>query len=378
MGHHGTIEKHLTLEIAQSAGERLVRLGHRVALTRTGDINLGLGERIRRARAERADAFISIHLNSSEDPGDCGFEIWLHDQDVAADNAALAECTRQALATMAPGQQRDASRGRLAVLDPNCRGGGAACLVELGYLSHPNESALFALEAHRSKVAGALAEGIHRFLRDVGRDARPTMGARTYVELYEQFDVWHEVPLVPQWTGMSCWAAAAAMIVGWRDCIEVDPEDIVRGSGQWEAYHHGLDPTDTGTLRRAWGLTEESVVTLTVPVLRQLLEDMGPLWVGEASPGLHVVVVAGVWGDGTPGGTFVRVADPWPEGKGERYNVSFADFARSFAAVGDLSGIQACILHAGGRSVGTALTSRVHQSRALTYTTEDEERRHSF
>jgi N-acetylmuramoyl-L-alanine amidase len=159
------------------------------------------------------------------------------------------------------------------------------------------------------------------------------------------FDVWHEVPLVPQLTGMSCWAAAAAMLVGWRDCLDVRPEDVAAGLGRWDAYRDGLVPRDVVALARAFGLVIEPARSYGTRELFALLERVGPLWVGEAVPGLHVVVVAGMHGDGTPEGTWVRVADPWPIGKGERYQLRFPEFCANLAAAAHLVGPTARVLH---------------------------------
>lgn len=167
-----------------------------------------------------------------------------------------------------------------------------------------------------------------------------------------RFDVWHEVPLVPQRTEMSCWAAAAAMIVGWRDCLDVAQEEIVRGTGQWASYRDGLHPADVDTLRRVWRLEVVPDGRIDLTSLWDLLARHGPLWVGEAAPGLHVVVLTGAYGDGTPEGSFLRVNDPWPEGRGERYTLAFSDFLRGFQAVEALAGVPACVLHAGGGSIG--------------------------
>jgi hypothetical protein len=41
-------------------------------------------------------------------------------------------------------------------------------------------------------------------------------------------------------TGMSCWAASAAIVVGWRDQVSIDPTAIVAGTGIWSAYTNGL------------------------------------------------------------------------------------------------------------------------------------------
>src|SRR5262249_28594577 len=121
-------------------------------------------------------------------------------------------------------------------------------------------------------------------------------------------------------------------------------------------------------------LVIEPVREYTVEALRELLEQYGPLWMGEASPGLHVVVIAGLLGDGTPEGTFVRVADPWPIGSGERYTIPFSELRRNFDAVEQLTGVRACVLHVGGaprgnrhlsweRSVTARLSGRPSQSR---------------
>ena len=39
-----------------------------------------------------------------------------------------------------------------------------------------------------------------------------------------------------QRTDMSCWAASAAMVVGWRDRICLDPAAIAAGTGDWAGY----------------------------------------------------------------------------------------------------------------------------------------------
>jgi hypothetical protein len=155
---------------------------------------------------------------------------------------------------------------------------------------------------------------------------------------------------VQQLTGMSCWAAAAAMIVGWRDCIDIDAEDVAHGAGRWQAYRDGLEPGDVEGFARAWGLEVAHPTAVSVAEVRRLVTDYGPLWVGEASPGLHVVVVAGMFGDGTADGSFVRIADPWPIGRGERYTLSFREFRTSLVAAATLAGGAPQIMHAPKRT----------------------------
>ena len=37
---------------------------------------------------------------------------------------------------------------------------------------------------------------------------------------------WDEVELIPQPTNLSCWAAAGAMLIGWRDRVSLTPDTV--------------------------------------------------------------------------------------------------------------------------------------------------------
>ncbi len=149
----------------------------------------------------------------------------------------------------------------------------------------------------------------------------------------QSFDIRYDVQLVPQFTSMSCWAAGAAMLVGWRDKISIDPSEIANGLGYWEQYKSGLNAEDQ-TMFRVWRLIPEPAQTYTVEGFRQLLERYGPLWVASAEPGPHIRVVTGMSGDGTPDGTLVHINDPWQRGmatfslpnSGSRYSETYRDF----------------------------------------------------
>ncbi len=162
--------------------------------------------------------------------------------------------------------------------------------------------------------------------------ARSPQIATTYIE------VMYDVPLIPQQTGMSCWAAGAAMLVSWRDRISIDPSEIAAARGYWAQYQQGLDPEDTGIFP-VWGMVAEPAQTYTVEGFKQLLETYGPLWVASATPSAHIRVVTGLRGDGTPEGTFVYINDPWERGmksfrssnRGSRYQETYAEFVQKQA-----------------------------------------------
>jgi N-acetylmuramoyl-L-alanine amidase len=67
-GHQGLREKDVALDIAKRLRDKLVRTGnYRVLLTREDDRKVYLKERIAFAKQNRADLFISIHINSVGD-----------------------------------------------------------------------------------------------------------------------------------------------------------------------------------------------------------------------------------------------------------------------------------------------------------------------
>ncbi len=196
-----------------------------------------------------------------------------------------------------------------------------------------------------------------------------TLHGRSRAMNDESFHVnWSDVQLVSQPTGMSCWAAAAAMVVGWRDRITIDPAEVARGAGQWAAYVDGLNPADVPTLARAWRLVMEPPQSYTVAGLRQMLETKGPLWVGAAVPTLHAIVVNGLYGDGTVDGTYVRIKDPWPPGQGSEYVMGLRQFIQEYeGAARDYPEVNIQILHAsaGAESLGLGRQLNVARARPM-------------
>ncbi len=68
IGPAGTLEKEVNLAAAKALAEILSRNGHyRVALTRSGDERVELDERAEFARVNRADLFVSIHADGNRD-----------------------------------------------------------------------------------------------------------------------------------------------------------------------------------------------------------------------------------------------------------------------------------------------------------------------
>ena len=202
IGGQGTLEKRITLAAALELKRQLEAAGRcRVALTRARDVFVPLGDRIEQARRREAALFLSLHADSA--PGARGASVYTL-AETASDSFSAALARRENAADQAGGLRlpsvppevarillslmRQETRSdseaiaRLAVaalegevpLLPNThrRAGFVvlkapdvpAALVEMGFLSNPQDEAALNRPAHRAKLAAALAEAVHGFL----------------------------------------------------------------------------------------------------------------------------------------------------------------------------------------------------------------------
>jgi N-acetylmuramoyl-L-alanine amidase len=94
IGKNGTREKDVVLAIARALAQRVNgEPGMRAMLTRDGDYFVPLRDRMRRARAQQADLFVSIHADSIRDRSVDGSSVYILSQRGATDEASrwLAE-----------------------------------------------------------------------------------------------------------------------------------------------------------------------------------------------------------------------------------------------------------------------------------------------
>jgi N-acetylmuramoyl-L-alanine amidase len=212
IGPGGVTEKELTLVLARDLEARLTqRLQLRVVLTRNDDAKLPLDARTAIANQNKADLFVSLHLNSSLGAGAHGAETYfLSSQatDVRAENEATAENLGGAAPAAAAGQETQdlqmilwdlaqshhlAESQRFAglvqaelnqALELKDRGvkqapfrvlmGAAmpAVLVELGFISNPEEESKLQSPAYRAELVEALVRAIGRYLETARADVR--------------------------------------------------------------------------------------------------------------------------------------------------------------------------------------------------------------
>ncbi len=168
---------------------------------------------------------------------------------------------------------------------------------------------------------------------------------------------WDGVLPIGQPTKVSCWATAAAMIDGWRREQSVSIDAIAQFDNL--STQNGLPPKSSKRFGDAIGFTAHPNACYTPEGFRDLIESGGPIWVVARVPGLHAIVVTGMYRK--DGAYYVRITDPWdrlvgdPGAPGDyaethltgsQYIMSYDAFAAEFEAAGDTEATQ--LLHGGG------------------------------
>lgn len=205
-GKLGSLEKDITLDIALRLKEIISRnMAYRVILTREEDIDVPLDTRAAIANNNRADLFVSIHVNSSYRQNAHGSEVFFlslnatdeearrlaylennsseldrkiadpeNEEDIKMilwdmaqtaylkQSSLLAERIQRELNTLLNTANRGIKQAPFKVLT------GVACpavLVEVAFISNEDEERKLLTEEFQTKVAEAIYRGIQDFLR---------------------------------------------------------------------------------------------------------------------------------------------------------------------------------------------------------------------
>lgn len=158
IGINGLRESEVTLDVSLKTGRLLQAEGYTVNFSRTSQVNVSLSERARLANEWGADYFVSIHCNSNVDPIYKGTETFYYREGTVAEDFALAVNT--ALVNEINTRDLGIFTANFAVLRLTRM---PAILVELAFLSNPEEAALLATESFRQKCAVGVSRGIIDF-----------------------------------------------------------------------------------------------------------------------------------------------------------------------------------------------------------------------
>ena len=172
----GLIEKDVNLEIATILCDMLRANDINVIMTREDDrllydrsVNyqgrkkkLDLAARLAVANSTPDAIFISIHMNSFTDSRYSGLQVWYSPNN--QDSSPLAELIRSKNHELLQPQNSRTTKSATSAINLLHNASCPAVLVECGFLSNPDEAALFENDEYRQRVAFMLFCSIIEFL----------------------------------------------------------------------------------------------------------------------------------------------------------------------------------------------------------------------
>lgn len=157
-------EKDLNLKVALKLDKKLRELGYRTILTRSTDEFIDLYERADIANRNEADAFISIHFNSHNNKDIAGIQTFYcpaFDSEMKeGDNHPFAKTIHDALIKDLNNKDKGLIKKPEFVVIRETK--MVAVLVELGFVTNPQEEKLIITDSYHEKAAQALANGVDR------------------------------------------------------------------------------------------------------------------------------------------------------------------------------------------------------------------------
>lgn len=162
-------EKEINLKVVQKAGKILTAKGVKVVYTRQDDSYVGLDERTVMANLLNAALFVSIHQNANVSSIPSGTETYcyypLSDPNLylqKEERKDLALRLQQALVDELGRIDRGVKQGNLAVLRESEM---PSALVEMVFISNPEEEKLLQKDSFLDLGARAIAEAIHSYVK---------------------------------------------------------------------------------------------------------------------------------------------------------------------------------------------------------------------
>lgn len=222
IGPRGTYEKTVVLAVARELAALIeAEPDMRAVLIRDGDYYVGLRERMVRARKQRADLFVSIHADAFRNRSVRGSSVyvlshggatneaarWLAERENAADlvgGVTLDDKDHQLRSVLLDLSQTATMEDSLAVADhvlgalqrvgaihrDRVQAAGfmvlkspdiPSLLVETAFISNPTEEQLLRDARYRTKLAGAIRDGIAAYFRGTGQPGQRYARSRQHM-----------------------------------------------------------------------------------------------------------------------------------------------------------------------------------------------------
>jgi len=164
-------EEDINLEISLKLRDLLEKNGAIVYMTRDGDYDLSitknrrkrsdLSNRVNMINNSNCDLYLSIHLNSESTSSWRGAQVFY--DDINKNNLIFAQIMQEEFKKKLK-SSRDISEVKTIYLNKNVNVPGL--LLELGFISNPNERYLLRQNNYQDKINDAILNGIIKFLNN--------------------------------------------------------------------------------------------------------------------------------------------------------------------------------------------------------------------
>lgn len=192
-GKSGVLEKNINLAVAGKLASYLGQAGAMVLMTREADVDLSdpgttgllaqkrqdLERRVALANENRADLYLSIHVNSYPFPDRCGARTFV--QSGAAGALEAARLIQAELARVVKNTGLDAGEVDYYITRNTLM---PAVIVDVGFLSNEREEKLLQDPAYQSAVARAVYAGTVRYF--AGRAAEPGPDKEAVIKTFKE------------------------------------------------------------------------------------------------------------------------------------------------------------------------------------------------
>ncbi|TSB44679.1 N-acetylmuramoyl-L-alanine amidase [Alkalicoccobacillus porphyridii] len=155
---NGLQEKEVVLDVGQRAAEKLRASGANVIMTRSTDEFIELEERAAIANREGASIFVSIHANAAAATSAVGTESFHFP--TSSEGQRLASAIQTELVSELGTRDRGVKDANFSVLRNTAM---PATLLELGFITNPEEAERMKSSSFRESAANAIHDGVSTY-----------------------------------------------------------------------------------------------------------------------------------------------------------------------------------------------------------------------
>ncbi|WP_273125037.1 SH3 domain-containing protein [Bacillus weihaiensis] len=159
VGTRGTLEKNLTLTTAKLLYDKLKSAGANVFLTRSNDTYISLNSRVSTSHYRNAEAFLSLHYDSTTDRSASGTTSYYYN---ALKDAPLASKINTEMVKQTKLRDRGIKFGNFHVMRENRV---PAVLLELGFVSNPTEELSVNTSSYQERASQGIYNGLAQYFK---------------------------------------------------------------------------------------------------------------------------------------------------------------------------------------------------------------------